>query len=82
MERFRSEQPDLAPYLVADPVDVAADADALVLVTEWPQYLELDWAKLAVIMRDARMLDGRHELDPERMQRAGFRYLALAGWNL
>ena len=81
MDRFRVEQPDLAPYLCDTPAEVATDADVLVLVTKWPQYLEMDWAKLAVVMRGARVLDGRHVLDPERLHRAGFRYLALAGWN-
>jgi UDPglucose 6-dehydrogenase len=81
MDRFRQEQPELAAHLCEDPTEVATDADALVLVTAWPHYLELDWAKLGVVMREARVLDGRHELDPDRMHRAGFRYLALAGWN-
>jgi UDPglucose 6-dehydrogenase len=78
MERFRIEYPDLAPHVVTTPTEVAEEADAVVLVTEWPQYLELDWAKVAVVMRTARVLDGRHALDKERLHRAGFRYLSLA----
>ncbi len=79
MERFRREHPDLAPFLCETPADVADGSDALVLVTEWTHYLELDWSKLGVVMREARLLDGRHALDPGRMRRAGFRYLSLAG---
>jgi UDPglucose 6-dehydrogenase len=82
MDRFRHEQPMLAPFLCASPADVADDCDALVLVTEWPQYLELDWAKLGITMRSPRVLDGRHALDPDRLTRAGFRYLSLAGPRL
>lgn len=81
LERFRIEQPGLAPYCCTTPEDVADGSDALVLVTEWPQYLEMDWAKLAGLMRTAIVLDGRHVLDSGRLTRAGFRYLALAGWN-
>jgi UDPglucose 6-dehydrogenase len=81
MDRFRREEPTLAPFLCETPDEVADGSDAIVLVTEWPQYLEMDWAKLGVVMRRARVLDGRHALDPERLSRAGFRYLALAGWS-
>ena len=54
-------------------------ADAVVLVTEWPQYRELDWEPLARSMRTAIMLDGRLVLDRARLTRAGFRYLGLSG---
>jgi UDPglucose 6-dehydrogenase len=81
MDRFRLEQPGLAAYCCATPEDAAESSDALVLVTEWPQYLEMDWAKLAARMRTPLILDGRHVLDSGRLTRAGFRYLAIAGWN-
>jgi UDPglucose 6-dehydrogenase len=79
MDRFRYEHPQLAGYLCATPDEVAQDAEALVLVTEWPQYLDLDWAKLAVVMRTPLVYDGRHALDAQRLIRSGFRYLASAG---
>ena len=81
MDRFRGEQPDLAPYLCDDVTEVFADADVVLLATAWPQYLELDWAKLSVTMRTPRVLDGRHVLPAARLRRDGIRYLALAGWN-
>jgi UDPglucose 6-dehydrogenase len=81
MNRFRMEHPDLADHCCASPEDTASDCDALVLVTDWPQYLEMDWAALASRMRAPLVLDGRHALDPCRLARSGFRYLALAGWN-
>jgi UDPglucose 6-dehydrogenase len=79
MERFRAEQRDLAVTLCGDPADVARDADAVVLVTEWPQYRDLDWEAVAATMRTPLVLDGRNVLDRERLARAGFRYLTLAG---
>jgi len=79
MDRVRREQPDLAPYLCDAAADAVAGADAVVLVTEWPQYLELPWAKLASTMRTPIILDGRYALDHQRMVAAGFRYLAVAG---
>ena len=79
MSRFKKEHAALDVLLANDPQEVARDADAVVLVTEWPQYLELDWESLASVMRTPILLDTRHALDRGRMTRAGFRYLTLAG---
>jgi UDPglucose 6-dehydrogenase len=77
-ERFRREQPELAPYL-SDTLDgLFDDCDAVVLVTEWAQYLELDWSKFVGLMRTPLLLDGRHVLDPERMSRLGYKYISIA----
>jgi UDPglucose 6-dehydrogenase len=79
MDRLRNEQPDWAGYLCDTAEEVAESADALVLVTEWPHYLEMHWGKLAAAMRTPIILDGRYALDPRRLTAAGFRYLAIAG---
>ncbi len=79
MERFRREHPDLDVVLCESAEETARDADALVLVTEWPQYRDLDWEPLARSMRTALLLDGRYVLDRARLARAGFRCLVLAG---
>ncbi len=49
-------------------------ADAAVLVTEWPELAELDWAAAAKEMRTALLIDGRNMLDPGAMRQAGFEY--------
>jgi len=79
MNRFKKEYPTLDVVLASDAHEVARDTDAVVLVTEWPQYLELDWESLASVMRTPILLDTRHALDRGRITRAGFRYITLAG---
>jgi UDPglucose 6-dehydrogenase len=79
MERFKRQHADLDVVCCGAPEDVARDADALVLVTEWPQYRELDWPAVARSMRTAIVLDGRQALDRDHMTRAGFRYVGMAG---
>ncbi len=79
MERFRKENADLDVTCCAAPEDVAEDADALIVVTEWPQYRELDWQAVKSSMRAPVLLDGRNLLDREAMTRLGFRYVTLAG---
>jgi len=49
-------------------------ADAAVLVTEWPEFAELDWGEMAVRMANPLIVDGRNFLDPERMRAAGYTY--------
>src|SRR6478752_5335378 len=63
MERFRKENADLDVTCCAAPEDVAEDADALIVVTEWPQYGELDWEAVKSRMRTPVLLDTRHALD-------------------
>jgi UDPglucose 6-dehydrogenase len=53
------------------------DADAVVLVTAWPELGAVDWAALAPTMRTAVVVDGRNMLDPEAMRAAGYRYDAI-----
>jgi len=49
-------------------------ADAVVLVTEWKEFAELDWAAAAERMSRALVVDGRNFLDPEKLIEAGFEY--------
>jgi UDPglucose 6-dehydrogenase len=51
-----------------------SDADAAVLVTEWPQLADVDWAEMSRAMRTTVFVDGRNMLDPEAMRAAGFAY--------
>jgi UDPglucose 6-dehydrogenase len=54
--------------------DALADADAVVLVTEWPEFLELDWREVAAAMRGNLVIDGRNALDGEAVRAAGLLY--------
>jgi UDPglucose 6-dehydrogenase len=49
-------------------------ADAAVLVTEWPELRELDWAAAGGRMRNRVLVDGRNLLDPEELRAHGFVY--------
>jgi len=59
------------------PLALAQGAEALVLVTEWPEFRELDLGQLARAMREPLMLDGRNFLDPEAVRAAGFTYVGV-----
>jgi len=63
--------------LMPDALTAAADADAVVLATEWPQFLTIDLAELRATMRGDLFFDGRNNFDPEVVRRAGLRYLGI-----
>jgi UDPglucose 6-dehydrogenase len=58
----------------ASPLEAAAGADAVVLVTEWPEFLALDWRKVAESMNGNLVIDGRNALDPDAVRAAGLVY--------
>jgi UDPglucose 6-dehydrogenase len=55
-------------------MDAVRDADAVVLVTEWPEFLELDWREVARSMEGKLVIDGRNALDPDAVRAAGLLY--------
>ena len=50
------------------------DSDAAVLVTEWPEFRDIDWAGAAERMTRPLLIDGRNYLDAELLRSAGFAY--------
>jgi UDPglucose 6-dehydrogenase len=60
-----------------DPERLADGCDALVLVTDWEQFRNLDYVKMAKLMNNPVMIDGRNFLDREALESAGFRFLGI-----
>jgi UDPglucose 6-dehydrogenase len=77
MPACRKQQPDLKVRYCDSVDDLAADADALVLVTEWQQFRGLDLASLVRVMATAVLVDGRNLFHPETAMAAGFDYTGM-----
>ena len=60
--------------LVAAVGQAVERCDAVVLLTEWPEYARIDWSELAPVMRGHVVLDGRNFLDPGAVAAAGLTY--------
>jgi UDPglucose 6-dehydrogenase len=56
------------------PLEALDGADAAILVTEWPEFAELDWSAAAARMNRPLLVDGRNFLDSKALQAAGFDY--------
>ncbi len=57
-----------------DPYAAMEGADVIALVTEWPEYLAIDWQKAASVVRRRLVVDGRNCLDRESLAVHGFNY--------
>lgn len=79
MPSARARAIELVPDLVvADDVYAAlANASAAALVTEWPEFLQIDWSRAAEAVRRRIIFDGRNALDPSQLRAAGFTYSAF-----
>ncbi len=75
---MRQAQPLIPGVQLADDAyEAAQGADAVILVTEWNEFRELDLPRLKAAMRTPILLDGRNIYDPKRMVELGFTYLSM-----
>jgi UDPglucose 6-dehydrogenase len=63
--------------LVGDPYAAVEGADAVGLVTEWPEYRALDWVRVLSLMRGRLVVDGRNCLDGEEIAVRGGAYVSM-----
>ena len=61
-----------------DPLTCAVGAHAVIIATEWPEYVQLPWHTIKASMaRPAWIFDGRNLLDATRMRKIGFHYASI-----
>lgn len=71
-------RPELAGLAVVnEPELVAKDADALVILTEWPEFRVLHWSRMANLARQPVVVDTRNLLDPDVLSRAGWSWYGI-----
>ncbi|MDX9881835.1 MAG: UDP-glucose/GDP-mannose dehydrogenase family protein [Prolixibacteraceae bacterium] len=60
-----------------DEYNACVDADALVLVTEWPEFRVLNFRVLSKLLKNKLVFDGRNIYEPEEMREEGFTYYSI-----
>jgi UDPglucose 6-dehydrogenase len=65
-----------------DPYDLADGCDAIILVTEWNEFKQLDFDRIRQSMKTPILIDGRNVHEPETMRALGFAYRGVGrGYN-
>ena len=77
MDVCREQYPDLRITYCNDALSAAEHADALVVVTEWPEFASLSLKQLAKRMNKAVLIDGRNVFQPDQARAAGFEYAGI-----
>jgi UDPglucose 6-dehydrogenase len=60
-------------------IEAAKEADAIVIVTDWREFAQIDLRKLRAAMRAPVIVDLRNFLNEEQVQRSGFSYFGIGG---
>jgi UDPglucose 6-dehydrogenase len=66
-----------AVEMFEDPYEMAKDSDAVMVVTEWNEFKQLDLEKLKNVMKKPVIFDGRNIYDPASMKKMGFHYRGM-----
>lgn len=85
MPQARARAAEAVPGLVVvdRALDALVDADAVGLLTEWPEFGGLPWAAITKVVRRAILIDGRNALQPDALVGAGFEYIGFGrGWRV
>jgi UDPglucose 6-dehydrogenase len=77
MNACREQNPDLKITYCADAMSAVNKADAVVLVTEWPEFKQINLQEMAGKMAHAVLIDGRNLFDPDTARKAGFDYAGI-----
>jgi UDPglucose 6-dehydrogenase len=78
MRRAESELPPSGQMRYAAGIrEAAMDADALLILTDWPEFARIDLGQLHAAMRYPIIIDGRNMYDPQDMMNNGFTYLSI-----
>ncbi len=79
MENVKKVFPEKTPqvHYTKSPYEAAEEANALLLITEWDEFKDMDLKKIKSLMANPILMDGRNVFDPARMRELGFDYHSI-----
>ena len=60
-----------------DQYKTLVDSDALLILTEWNEFRDLDKNKIKSLLKQPNVIDGRNVYEPEEMKKSGFNYIGV-----
>ena len=77
MPRAQAMLPEGAITYATDAYAACLNADAVLVLTEWPEFADLDLARVRTLLKLPIVLDGKNLLDPNKVQAAGLHYFGV-----
>jgi UDPglucose 6-dehydrogenase len=77
MDKARKEIPEIV--YCEDAYEAAQGAEAIVLLTEWEEFRQVDWKRLGTTVERSLVIDGRNILSNEEVTDHGFQYVGIGG---
>jgi UDPglucose 6-dehydrogenase len=78
--RLTAEMPLAAPINFQKDLETAVQgADLLILATEWPEYVNADFAKIGAILSQKNIIDARNKIPTGKLEAAGYKYKTIGG---
>jgi UDPglucose 6-dehydrogenase len=79
MENIKKTFPEKPPQIsyVKSPYEAVKEANALLIITEWDEFKELDLKKIKEVMDNPIIIDGRNVYDPSEVRELGFEYYSI-----
>jgi UDPglucose 6-dehydrogenase len=68
---------DMKAIIAKDAYEAVKNANLIVLVTEWPEFLNLDFGRIKSLMKTPNIIDGRNLLNKKALQELGFNYKGI-----
>ena len=81
LDNARKYFSDTGIHYYDDALDAIRDADAVVLVTKWPDYRKIAWEDIKPFMNVPLVLDGRNFLSQDYLEQLGFHYIGVGRGN-
>ena len=75
MDKAKSVLPEIT--YCSNPYEAAEGADAIVIVTEWDEFRQVNWDQLRSVVERPLVVDGRNMFDETEVTRHGFQYVSV-----
>ena len=76
VKKIFPEQPPQISY-AKSPYEAAEKADALLIITEWDEFRDLDLSRIKEVMANSIIIDGRNIFEPSKVRKLGFEYYSI-----
>lgn len=80
MEKAKPELPEVT--YCADIYEAADQAEAIAILTEWDEFQDVDWSRLASVVARPLIVDGRNIFSPGEVSARGFEYIGIGGRSM